>query len=310
LIAVISVADLGGRFDTVENIGLLPVFLLSYRLGASARAWSGIVCLIPLVAALQIGSGFNPLLEMITVGPWAVGQMVRSRARLRDDLAVRGAELEREQARFAAQAVRYDRARIARELHDIVAHCLSVIVVQANAAGRQVSGEPAMAAIAFDDIAELCRQAQTEIERLASLWDRPDANRLNGIGDLIAHARAAGTVVEYRVVGADAGLSPGSATAAYRVVQEALTNALRHAPGTRVTVVVSCLDGAVDVEVANEAGTRSDAVVSRGGGNGLVGMRERIAARGGTLDAGCTTDGGWRVTAHMPAGSRQVTAAI
>ena len=114
---------------------------------------------------------------VLTIGPWAVGLVVRSRRRLTEQLAVRGRELEAERALFAAEAVRYERARIARELHDIVAHCVSVMVIQASAGQRLTATDPSLAAEAFDSIGEVARQAEAEIGRLVDLLDHAPRSR-------------------------------------------------------------------------------------------------------------------------------------
>ena len=125
----------GSTSDMPGSLILVPVLMLAYSLGASADLGRSMVALLLLAAGLQlaVGAQFNPFVIVITIGPWAVGLVVRSRRQLAEQLAARGHELEAERALFAAESVRYERARIARELHDIVAHSVSVMVIQASA---------------------------------------------------------------------------------------------------------------------------------------------------------------------------------
>ena len=122
--------------DVFGNLVAVPGFMVAYSLGTAADQRRSVTSLLILLAGLQLSNGlaFNPLFWVLTIGPWAIGRVVVSRRRLTEQLAARGRELEAERALFAAEAVRYERARIARELHDIVAHCVSVMVIQASAA--------------------------------------------------------------------------------------------------------------------------------------------------------------------------------
>jgi signal transduction histidine kinase len=298
-IAAISLADTVGRFDAVENVGLLAIFLLCYRLGERTALRPGLVCVVLLIVALQVDTQFNPFLEIITVGPWAAGQLVRSRERLRAELAQRGRDLDVERERYAAQAVRLERARIARELHDIIAHCVSAIVIQASAAERLVTDAPARVGDAIDDIAGLCRQAQAELGRLAPLLESNPAAELAGIDDLITRARATGTRIDFRLTGTADPWPPSVAATVYRIVQETLTNARKHAAGAPVTVAIHRDDTAVDIDVTNALGTTT-AIAQVAGGHGLTGMRERVTDAGGTLTAGPVTEGRWRVQVRLP----------
>ncbi len=296
-----TIADLPG--DTLIVLG----FLLSYSLGAAADLRRSALALLALAAAAQVAVGlttFNPFVLVVLVAGAAVGLVARSRRNLVGQLTARGAELEAERAMFAAEAVRYERARIARELHDIVAHSVSVMVVQAGAGQRLTATDPRMAAEAFDAISEVARQAETEIGRLVELLDHDAQQRgtdvVRLIGELVARAGAAGLAVSCRFVGAADGLPPQAADAAYRVVQEGLTNALKHAPGAPVEILISDADGQVEVTVQNgpAAGPPSGLELS-GGGRGITGMRERVTACGGELLVG-PADGGWRVLARLP----------
>jgi signal transduction histidine kinase len=306
--AILAASALGSTADLPDAVGLVPVFVLAYSLGTAAG--NSIPALLLLMAGLQVANGptvFNPIVFVLTIGPWAVGLYVRSRRNLTDQLAARGRELEAERALFAAEAVRYERARIARELHDIVAHCVSVMVIQASAGQRLIATDPASAGEAFDAIAETARQAETEIGRLVDLLDQDkhqqnsDAIRL--IGELVARAGAAGLVVSCRFTGSTDGLAAQASGVAYRVVQESLTNALKHAPGAPVEILITGSASQVEIEVSNGPATVPTSGLERsGGGRGLAGMRERVAACGGEIWMGPAEGGGWQVLARLPAG--------
>jgi signal transduction histidine kinase len=293
---------------------VLPLLLLAYSLGTDQDWGRAILVLALLGVGVQLGVGpdgaavVNPFVVVSVLGPWAAGLVVRSRRRLAEQLAVRGRELEAERELFAAEAVRYERARIARELHDIVAHCISVAVIQASAGQRLAMTDPSLAAEAFDAIAEVVQQAEAEIGRLVQLLDQDPRLDLRPLGaggmmlvdELVARARAAGLAVSCRVSGSADGLSGEASEAAYRVVQEGITNALKHAPGARVDIVITELNGHVEIAVVNGPAAAPASELERaGGGNGLAGMRDRVLACGGELIAG-PEDGGWQVRARLP----------
>jgi signal transduction histidine kinase len=290
------------------NLLAVPVFLLAYSLGTDADQRRSVPPLLLLLAGLQVGNGlttFNPIFLVLTIGPWAIGLVVRSRWRLTEQLAIRGRELEAERALFASEAVRYERARIARELHDIVAHCVSVMVIQASAGQRLTATNPSLAAEAFDSIGEVAAQAEAEIGRLLDLLDatgeQRGAGRIQLIGELVARSSAAGLAVSCRFSGTADDLPAAAAEAAYRVVQESLTNALKHAPGAPVDIVVDGAGARVEIGVRNGPPSGPPSGLERsGGGRGLAGMRERVAACGGELDAGPVEGGGWQVLARLP----------
>lgn len=289
---------------------LVPLLLLAYSLGTDQHWGQAVMVLAVLGVGVQVGVGpdgaaiVNPFVVVCVLGPWAAGLVIRSRRRLIDQLAARGNELEVERELFAAEAVKYERARIARELHDIVAHCISVAVIQASAGQRLTATEPSLAAQALDAIAEVVRQAESEIEMLVKLLGqdpRPrGADGLMLIDELVARASAAGLAVSCRVTGSASALFGEASEAAYRVVQEGITNALKHAPGARLDVAITELNGYVEIAVVNgPAAASTSGLEQAGGGNGLAGMRDRVLACGGELAAG-PRDGGWQVLARLP----------
>ncbi len=328
----LALASLGPSLGLPSALQLVAVILLAYSLGTTARpGWSALTLLV-LGTGLQAVNGitvFNPFLVVLLVGPWAIGLAAGSRRRLTEQLAARGRELETERELFAAEAVRYERARIARELHDVVAHCISVMVIQASAGQRLSATDPEQAAEAFDAIAEVVRQAESEIGRLVELLDHePPAHGADGIllvDELVARAGAAGLAVSCRITGSTGRLPEHASDTAYRVVQESLTNALKHSPGAPVEVVIAGSGDHMDIAVVNgttpvPASAAVPAAVPApaafpmvglqraGGGYGLAGMRERVAACGGEMSAGPTEGGGWQVRARLPCGPGRVPA--
>lgn len=279
-------------------------FLLSYAVGARTGLVLGLACVVALTTSLEITNVvFNPLLLMIAFGPWLAGRIAASRRTMTGQLRARNAELAAEQELFAQESVRYERARIARELHDIVGHCLSVIVVQASA------GQRGNAAEAFESVAEAATQAREEIGRLVELLGGDDAPDLGMVGELVKRAVSAGLNVTCRISDDCRKLDAVASRAAYRVVQEALTNALKHAPGAPVTISVGAAGKHIAVRVENLCienlvPSTATGLALSGGQFGLAAMRERVSACGGSLSVGPTQDGRWRVLALLPANRR------
>jgi signal transduction histidine kinase len=287
----------------------LTPFLFAYSLGAGAGLVVGLAGSVLLAVCLQLSNAgvFNPLGLMLTIGPWLVGRVVLSRRKLAEQLQARNEELRAEQELFAAESVRYERARIARELHDIVAHCLSVMVVQASAGQRVAAADRDGVAEALESVAEAAAQAQTEVGRLVELLSGGPTGPagpppgLAMVDELVRRASGSGLAVSCRFAGSCDRLAPAASEAAYRVVQEALTNALKHAPGAPVDITVRSQGAEVAVDVVNAPGRQRPSGLERsGGGFGLAGMRDRVAACGGSLTCGPTQAGGWRVSALLP----------
>jgi signal transduction histidine kinase len=294
--------------------GLFAVLaLMIYRLA---------VCVRPVVSALAVSvvavvlqgstmllasdgvATFNPFLVVGTAGPWALGLAVRLRTKEQDELQARRRELEAEQARYVEESVRYERTRIARELHDIVAHNVSLVVVQASAGHYLASQDASLTAETFDTIADFARRAEIEISRVVTLLEDypPPSAGLTMIDELLNSAGASGLAVTYRLTGAQDPIDAHVALIAYRVVQEAITNALKHAPGARITVTVAHAQDHVAIQVGNGAaapGDPSPTLTGMGGGHGLDGLRERVTSAGGVLTAGPSMEG-WRLTASLP----------
>jgi signal transduction histidine kinase len=243
--------------------------------------------------------------------PWAAGRALRSRLLLTRELAEKAARLEADREERAARAVADERARIARELHDVVAHSLTVMVIQAGAARRLVDRDPERVVEVAATIRQMGREALDEMRRLVGvLSDEPGQPVLApqptmaDLAALVERARGAGLEVELTVRGERAELPPGVDLAAYRVVQEALTNTVKHARAQRATVSVTYaaeqLELCVSDDGAAAAGEAPGAEAVPGGGHGLVGMRERVTLYGGELAAGERDGGGFEVRARFP----------
>jgi signal transduction histidine kinase len=261
-----------------------------------ARDVAGLVALAicAQAGALLAGTGETAWV-FIVAAPWGAGRVLRRHRALAVELAARGRELEEEREAFAALSVRYERARIASELHDIVAHAISVMVVQASA-GQRLPDPSAT----FDVIADAARQAEADMVRLvALLGDAPsgDAPDLALIDELVARANGSGLVVTLRLEGDREGLPPAVVLSACRVVQEGLTNALRYAAGAHVAVRVRGEADTLVVSVENGPAMSEPVLAGSGTGNGIRGLRERV----GVVQAGPTSDGGWRLAATIPA---------
>jgi signal transduction histidine kinase len=236
-----------------------------------------------------------PLL-MLSLGWWAVGQAIRSHQILAGRLEARAEDLRGEQQRFAAEAVRLERARIARELHDVVAHSMTVIVIQARAGQQLLDRDPVATRETLDAVGVAVAQAREDVAALVSLMEpgRPRPLTQTVLDELVERARATGSVVDLTVHGDPDGLPHEVAVAAHHVVQEALTNAFRYAPGAAVAIELSCWPP-VTLEVVNTAPPTGSELTGLGAGRGLTGLAERLAGSEMTLDWGPTVGRGWRV---------------
>jgi signal transduction histidine kinase len=239
---------------------------------------------------------------------WLVAYVLRTNRERGVVLAERAATAERERDHLARLAAADERAFIARELHDVVAHSLAVMIAQADGARYVLDTDTERARKAMGTVAGTGREALDDMHRIVAVLrgtggeeDAEDRRRrgLGQLGTVVDRARAAGLDVESHIEGDAGRLSPAEELTVFRIAQESLTNALRHSgPGTRVTVALVVEPGRAMLEVSDD-GT-GQAPDSAGGGNGLLGMRERVAVHGGELSAGPGPDGGWSVRAMIP----------
>jgi signal transduction histidine kinase len=302
---------LGMPADEPLVAGLAPLVAL-YSVGVHS-ATSGLIAAAAIALAAsavdvgadqELGLSHLALLAAVTVGALAVGRAVRVMGFETDVLEARTAELERERDEKARAAVATERARIARELHDVIGHSISVMGVQAGAVRRLLPAEQERERETLLAVERTGRDAVGEMRRLlgflrsdeqAALGEPPPT--LRRVDDLVEEMRRAGLQVELRVEGELDDLSPGRALAAFRILQEALTNALKHAPGAHVRAILRRTPAELRIEVMDDSSASPPAGP---GGYGLVGMRERLALYGGTLEAGPGADGGFSVVARLP----------
>lgn len=291
------------------------VIFASYATGAHLklrRALVGLALTAGTIATVCIIKTPNDIaFPVIFFGivPWTVGRVIRSQTALARELAEKAEREQIARDEEEAWATLAERARVARELHDVLAHNLSVMVIQAAAARRVADGDPAAALEAAELISRTGRETLSELRYIFGPVRREDGDELGAspglanLDQLVSRAHRAGLPVEVRVEGRPRELSPGADLAAYRVVQEALTNTLKHAHGARATVTVRYGPGDVLVEVLDDgAGSTTNGADAIGGGHGLIGMRERVALYGGDLNAGRQQCGGFAVRAWLPGG--------
>jgi signal transduction histidine kinase len=262
---------------------------------------------------LESVEGFVPL-----VAAWFVGDSVAARRRYLAGLAEQAERERAAEAERARQQIREERVRIARELHDVVAHTLAVITVQAGVGRRLAARRPEQANAALESIETIGRTAQDELRVVLGLLREEEtgtaplapAPRLADVPGLVGAVRASGTLVELRMSGADGQLSPALELSVYRVIQEALTNVVKHAPGARAAIDLAVSSQRVRLEITDDGGPgeRPPAALGAGhgiaghgiAGHGIAGMRERIAAFGGWLAAAPRAERGFCVVAEIP----------
>lgn len=293
-------------------LALVIMLVAAYSVGAHApdrRSWWGLAL---LMATAYVGTWLAPdsslgdrffTSPVLVGGPWLAGRLTR---RFRDqarELRVLNRELERRRTEDAERAALAERTRIARELHDVVAHHLSLMVLQAGAAERVMPSDPERARSEIADLRRTGQAALVEMRRLLDLLRSDDSGEpragrtgLDQLDDLVASVCAAGLRTRLVRQGTVPPLPAGHDLAAYRIVQEALTNALKHAAATECEVLVGHEDGRLVVEVSDNG--RPPAAVAAG--HGLIGMRERASYLGGALQAGAAAEGGWRVRLTVP----------
>ena len=276
----------------------------------SVAGWSAVVAAAAVVD-YQTTAAFSDFFwtTLILTLAWFFGVALGTRTEQARELRVRVEAAERDRALAAERATAEERSRIARELHDVVAHSVSVMVVQASGVRRLLKDDQEREREALVSVEQIGRQALTEMRRMLGVMrtgeDQPAALApqpgLQHLDRLIAQVEEAGLPVTLHIEGERPDLSPGVDLSAYRIVQEGLTNALKHAKGAHADVVIRYIDGLVQLEITDDGvGTQNGTP----GGHGLVGMRERVAVYGGTLEAGPREGGGFVLRAVLPMESR------
>jgi signal transduction histidine kinase len=301
-------------------VGLVPLLFLTFDTARGSDPQSG-AGLAVASAALAIASVRVPAMRAagevifsgaLIVGIWLAGRYAGRRHRRAEQLATYAARVELAQEQRARKAIAAERARIARELHDVVAHSVSLMGVQAGAARTLLAADPERARAALLLIEATAREAIAELGRLLGVLRAdgqvPDLAPQPGLGDLeplLAEVRDAGITLAVRVEGERRPLSPGVDLAAYRLVQEALTNVVRHAGPCTAELHIRYRGSTVEIEVTDEGspGPAQERGLAAGCGHGLIGMRERVAIYGGSLHAGPVSGQGFGVRAVLPAGA-------
>jgi signal transduction histidine kinase len=293
LVAVYSVAAYGDRRVSLAGLAVAEVGLVAVQLTPGRFERSTFLLFVGVVAVA-----------------WLLGHFVGDRQLYAAQLEERTAELEQAREELARRAVAEERLRLARELHDVVAHAMSVIAVQSGVGAHVADSRPEEVGKALAAIEATSRAALTELRRLlgvlrqdsepqASLTPVPGLANLDG---LLAEVGKAGLAVRLRVEGTPLQLPAGVDLSAYRIIQEALTNVVKHAGPAHAQVTIGYRDQEVTVEVIDDGrGAVTPVGDGRGGtGHGLIGMRERVAAFGGDLQVGPYPGGGFRVAARLP----------
>ena len=277
----------------------------------SLPALAAAVLAVTALSAVTADRGGRPssvVVGALAAGPlaggiWGIGAYLSAQRRYREGLEARAGLLERDRERLARIAVHEERAAIARELHDIVAHSVGVMLLGVRGARDVLHQAPDVADATLADVEESGERSVAELQRILTLLRDPRASparhphpSLAEVARLVEEHRATGLPVHLERLGAPARLADGVELSAYRIVQEALTNAHRHTNATRVTVRLAYRDADLEVTVENDGATPAQ----QGTGHGLIGMRERAAVLGGQLDASPVPGGGFRVVARLP----------
>ncbi len=305
-VVVIEVSNLAAPALAETGAFLVGLLLAIYSVGryADGRALVAgvalVVAAIPL-AAIEPGDpvAFTDIafFAVMLGAPLLVGRYIRHRREHEEVLVV-------ERDTRAREAVAEERTRIARELHDVVAHAISLIVLQARGGRRMLDDDPQETRRALDVIEHAGEQALGEMRRLLGLLRQGEPElalapppSLRRLDELVEGIRASGLPVEVAIEGEPVELPPGVDVSAYRIVQEGLTNALKHAEGARAWVTVTYGAEAVDLAIVDDGGGHGSV---NGGGYGLAGMRERVAIYGGRLESGARPEGGYALRVRLP----------
>ena len=287
---------------------LLPLLLAVYSVAAHAdRRIAGAGLVLGLAGIIADEPGDTIVMGPLMVATWMVGRLVRSWRRQAVELDGLAAQLELERAENARLAVTDERTRIARELHDVVGHTLSLMVLQAGAERLALGDDRPSTREALVQIEQAGRSTLTELRRLVGVLRRDDDEPelaptpgLDRIGELVDHVRQTGLAVDLQIVGRPRALPPGLDVSAYRIVQEALTNTVKHARASAAGVRINYGERELGIEVTDDGS--GPATPAAGGGHGLVGMRERVALYEGQLSVGPATGSGFIVRALLPLG--------
>ncbi|QBS44852.1 sensor histidine kinase [Nocardia sp. CS682] len=296
--------------DAMFNSYLVVLGILALRVSwrSAVAAWAATTALSLVLALTMPHTRLTDAVEsvLLTGLVLVAGSAIRALFQSRRDALAQSAESERQRER---NAVLEERTRIARELHDVVAHHMSVVAIQAGAAQHRVADPSPELLAGLEAIQSSAAAALGEMRRILGVL-RADSDApthpqpcLDDVNELVDGVRAAGRSVTLTLHGTARDLPPGMAVSAYRIVQEALSNALRHAPTAAITVELCYRETELTLDIRNAPGG-SAGPVTHGAGQGLIGMRERVAMLNGSFDAGPTPEGGYHVHARLPLDGR------
>ena len=313
LAAGVAIVALGGDATGVSVLVALYTTASICELQVSLAA---LALTVAVVVALSIATTGAPgretsalggaiIVSALTVGIWGLGAYVQTRRRYLDQLRERAASAEREREQLARIAVHEERASIARELHDIVAHSVTVMLVGVRGARDVLHGSPEVADETLARVERSGEQSLAELRRILLLLRDPEPRvharpqpSLAQLGELVAGYREAGLPVRLELTGEPPPLPGGVELSVYRIIEEALTNALKHAEPTRVTVTLCYRASCLEIEVVDDGATPPPPTAHAG--HGIVGLRERVTLLGGELEVGPRAGGGFRVAARLP----------
>jgi signal transduction histidine kinase len=306
-----------GSQGLVGGIGSILIFYGAGAFLPRRRSWIGLALGLAVATINSVASGSQVLSSLlfadgvVVTVPWLLGRTSRERARRARAARELAERLDSEREFHVRAAALAERTRLAREIHDVIAHSVSVMVIQAGGARAVMATEPGRAERSVLAVEQAGREALAEMRRLLGVLGGPaDLRMLSpqpGLGDLedlVARTSAAGLRARLRVEGDPVSVSQGLSLCAYRVVQEALTNALKHAGPATAEVSVRWRPDALELEVSDD-GHGAMARSSATSGHGIAGMRERAALHGGSVEAGPADDGGFAVRARIPIADRR-----
>jgi signal transduction histidine kinase len=295
--------------------GLIALLIVMYSVASYAKRREAVIggamilasaFLYPFVADVNFADEVGN--SIIVIAPWGFGRAIRSRQRRAVDAEARTVRIASEREQHVNEAVSQERGRIARDMHDIVAHGVSVMVLQSGAARQTMRADAARAEELLLNVEDSGRQALDELHLLLQVLKTPSTGEIDestslaiaSLNDLAQRTSGTSTSAQITIVGSERPLSPGLEISVYRIAQEALTNAIKHGNASLVDVVLTYGTDSIELSVTDD-GQRTTGSEFNGGGNGLIGMRERADLFGGTLTAGPRSPGpGWLVTAELP----------
>ncbi|MFC4115157.1 sensor histidine kinase [Nonomuraea zeae] len=298
-------------YDFADQVASQPIWyggLIAVYTVAAYSAWLPRVISLTITVCgglLLVGSAETAMRGVVlALAAYAIGRASATSRAHAAALQERAAQLARERQAEAERAAERERARIARDMHDILAHAVSLMVVQAEAGPVVVNSDPAKAEAVFDAIAAAGRDAMVQLRRMLSVLKEDEGPRtpqptIAALPDLAGQVQATGLKVTYSTSGEPGSLPPDAEVAVYRITQEALTNIVKHAGATRADIKLAWQDDTLMIDITDDG--RGGGTPLPSGGNGLIGIRERAAACGGTAVTGRRTDGpGFQVRVRLP----------